>query len=216
MKESLTWLRLLILSLIVGLPAMPATLQASPLDDLLHDIETHSRRIETLRCRFTQERSLAMFQQPIRFHGRLALIRPDRLRWEFLSPVPSVLIFNGDRGLRCTDGSDPVEFNLATDPVMRMVAEQLWTWLKGDYAALRQSYAIKQSGPAAITVTPVDQGTADIIAAIDITFDDATFQPQSVTILEAGGDSTRIDFSDYAFDTRLPEAMFTSCLPREE
>ncbi len=196
---------------ILLLPSSPALTKDLSLEELLLDIRKKSSALTALSCDFTQERSLALFNKPIVFQGQLALIRPDKLRWEFISPVPSVLIFNGDKGIRCNDNDKPVKFDLANDPVMKMVAEQLWTWLDGDYSRLEKEYAIKKTGDSAILVTPENQKTSNLIKNISIVFDGQNRQPKSVAILEPGGDKTLITFNDYQLSPTLPDTTFTTC-----
>lgn len=189
--------------------------RATELDELMDDIREKSAAINALTCEFTQKRTLALFKKPIVFHGQLALIRPNRLRWEFTAPVPSVLIFDDDRGMRCNDKNEPTKFDLANDPVMRMVAEQLWTWLDGDYSKLQNNYKIEKTGESAISVRPVNKPTSDIIQDIAIVFDRESRQPESVTIREPGGDETFIIFSAYQLSPSIPESTFTECFRRD-
>lgn len=186
----------------------------SSLDSLLDDIKEKSGALSALSCNFTQKRSLALFSKPIEFQGRLFLIRPEKLRWEFLAPVPSVLIFNGDKGMRCNKDSAPEKFVLARDPVMRMVAEQLWTWLDGDYSKLHDKYQIEKTGDSAIQVKPKNS-SSEFIQDISIVFDKVTRQPESVTIKETGGDETSISFFSYQLSPSIPDSTFTQCFPLE-
>ena len=185
------------------------------LDALLLDIQTKSNQFESLTCKFTQERRLSLFNQPVLFHGTLAIIRPDHLRWEFIDPVPSVLIFSGNMGLRCTDNTPPVHFDLASDPIMRMVAEQLWTWLNGNYKKLEDTYTVSLRAPSSLLITPKDHGFAAFIQSIAITFSTESRQPELVEITEPGGDKTIIRFHGFIFNTQLPAATFTQCSSHE-
>ena len=185
------------------------------LDALLLDIQTKSNQFESLTCKFTQERRLSLFNQPVLFHGTLAIIRPDHLRWEFIDPVPSVLIFSGNMGLRCTDNTPPVHFDLASDPIMRMVAEQLWTWLNGNYKKLEDTYTVSLRAPSSLLITPKDHGVAAFIQSIAITFSTESRQPELVEITEPGGDKTIIRFHGFIFNTQLPAATFTQCSSHE-
>ncbi len=185
------------------------------LDALLSDIQNKSNQFQSLTCQFSQERHLSLFSRPVLFKGTLAIIRPDHLRWEFRDPVPSVLIFSGNMGLRCTDNTPPVHFDLASDPIMRMVAEQLWTWLNGNYKKLEDTYAVSLRAPSSLLITPKDQGVAGFIQSIAITFSTESRQPELVEITEPGGDKTIIRFHDFIFNVQLPAATFTQCSSHE-
>ena len=64
------------------------------LSSFIHDVEAKAATVKTLTCTLKQERHLAIFARPVIFRGRMALEKPDKLRWEFTSPIASVLIFH--------------------------------------------------------------------------------------------------------------------------
>lgn len=204
---------LLLLGHVQNTPALAADSKA--LAAFLADVRSQSSQVRSFSCLFVQERHLALFARPVIFHGALFIIRPDHLRWEFTDPVPSVLIFNGNKGIRCNDDAPPVHFDLKSDPIMRMVAYQLWTWLDGDYEKLETMYDLKLHNKYCLVIIPKEQGVVNVIATITITFDEKTMQPEMVEIVEPGGDLTRIRFHDYKLNVSFSEAVFTRCGNRE-
>ena len=60
------------------------------LDGFLRKLEREAATIDSFSCSFTQVRHLAIFPSPVKFSGSLVLVKPDRLRWEFREPIPSV------------------------------------------------------------------------------------------------------------------------------
>ena len=185
--------------------------ESEELQDFLKEIQAASDEVRSFSSGFVQERKLSLFTEPVTFHGSLTVVRPDRLRWEFPSPVPSVLIFSGERGMRCNADAPPVSFDLGSDPIMRSVAEQLWLWLGGDYSRLDVLYRMEKTGPNTLTITPKEEGVAKFISAIAITFNKANRQPEKVEIAEPGGDSTTINFQSYVLNSSTPDILFTVC-----
>lgn len=181
------------------------------LDKLLLLIEQQVATTKTVQGLFQQERHLSIFNKPVIFNGKLYLSRPDNLRWEIVSPIPSVMIFSGDKGLRCSGNVPPEHFNLRSDPVMRMVAEQLWTWADGAYSKLKKEYEISLTGSHKIELRPKDSRMLQAITAISVVFDKKTLQPQVVTILETGGDKMIIRFHDYRLDEPMNPLLFQQC-----
>lgn len=177
----------------------------------LAEIQAASDQVRSFSSEFVQERRLALFAEPVFFKGSLTVVRPDRLRWEFTAPVPSVLIFNGERGIRCNDKAPPVHFDLGADPIMKTVAEQLWLWLGGDYSRLKASYDLVKSGPSALRITPKEQRLSEFISAITITFHRTSRQPEKVEIADPGGDTTILSFQAYVLNSPTPDVLFSLC-----
>lgn len=185
------------------------------LDSFLKNLQNASDQISSFSSEFVQEKHLALFSQPVLFTGKLAIVRPDRLRWEFTSPIPSVLLFNGDQGTRCSDKQQPEHFQLSSDPIMKTVAEQLWLWLGGDYNRLNSLYNLEKEGDSTLTIRPKDSQTSEYITAVSITFDVTSLQPRQVDITEPGGDLTRILFAATVMNGELSENLFSDCLAHE-
>ncbi len=205
----------LILSLIMIAPgsiAAAGEVNQKPLDIFLQQVEQEAEDTQTVQCSFIQERTLTIFAKPVIFKGQMQLSRPDKLRWENIDPIPSSLVFSGSRGLRCNDDAPPVHFDLQTDPVMKMVAEQIWTWADGNYEKLKNTFTITLAGESTIELIPAESGS-HVIKMIRVTFNRETLQPDTVLVLEQGGDSTKIRFFDYELNQPIAEDRFTSCAP---
>lgn len=194
-------------------PAVETGNNVKSLDQLLDAVHQRVNDTRTVQCTFEQERNLSVFAQPIVFQGKMALVRPGKLRWENTAPIPSVLIFNGDEGIRCNDDAKPVRFALDKDPIMKMVAEQIWTWIDSNYQRLRDRYDISLSGPQAIQLMPRSGEFAGIITAVTIEFDAKSLQPRTILIRETSGDTTTIRFSDYRLNEPVKDLLFTTCYP---
>ncbi|MFU8818418.1 MAG: LolA family protein [Desulfurivibrio sp.] len=207
-------IRGLFLLLCFLLPTAPAMAAGEDPTALLRELEATAAQVRNLSSSFTQEKQLALFARPVIFHGTLHLARPDRLRWEFTRPVPSVLIFKGESGLRCAEGQT-TRFDLKSDPIMAMVAHQLWLWLGGDYAKLAAEYQLTLAAPHTLLVEPKNRQVGEFVASVTISFDPDSLQPRQVIIAEPGGDSTTISFHDYQLDTPLDENLFSRCNSRE-
>jgi outer membrane lipoprotein-sorting protein len=186
-------------------PAKPA------LEDFLGRVEQNAAAISSFSCDFMQVRYLTIFPKPVRFAGRLALRKPDQLRWEFVTPLPSVLILNGKNGLKCSEGGPVREFSLDADPVMRLVATQLWAWTSGSYRDLMGDFAFELLPGPVLVFTPRTDGAASFIGKIRVDFDPDFLQPRQVEISEPGGDRTVITFSGYQRNIDLPAPLFTAC-----
>ncbi len=198
--------------LLLFLPANPCQAKnPDPLDQLLESIESKVAVTKTVQASFTQKRFLKIFIKPVTFKGKLVLVRPDKLRWENISPVPSVMIFSGDQGLRCNADSEPVHFDLQTDPIMKMVSQQIWAWADSSYSRLKNSYSISLKEAGVILLKPLEEKTATAIKSIEVRFHEKSLQPEEIIIMEPGNDKTIILFSNYILNQSIKDQSFTSC-----
>lgn len=206
------WARIVVCCIwfLAGFPAQPVLAE-----NLVTRLQSHSKSITSFQASFQQEKILAMFSRPVLFSGRLTIVRPDRLRWEFTRPTISALIFAGDQGLRCDENGQSASFDLRSDPVMRVVAEQLWLWLGGDYSRLNEKYELVEQDASTLQVFPRQSGVKEYIEQVTIRFDPTLLQPELVEIHEAGGDRTRIHFSSYTVNGQYPQKLFTGCTPND-
>ncbi|CAG36574.1 outer membrane lipoprotein carrier protein LolA [Desulfotalea psychrophila] len=206
-------LKKIILTLFFCLVAsMALASEEEELNTFLHKIQQTSRQAEAFSTDFIQEKHLAMLNKPVIFRGHLSLIRPDKLRWQFTSPLPSALIFNGEQGMRCDSEGEATPFLLSSDPVMRVVAEQLWNWLGGDYLKLSKLYRLSKMEPASLVIHFDKEGAiSKILSRVTIRFNEKSLQPEQVKIVERGGDFTRIFFKNPQLNIPLADDLFSRC-----
>ena len=202
---------ILLVSVLLLLTVQPAL--AESLNDFLTKVEAKAAGTRAFACDFRQERRLAIFAKPVVFSGKLYLSRPDQLRWEFTTPIASLLILDGKTGRRCGEGSPASEFNLERDPVMRLVAGQLRTWTNGNYRDLLGDFVLELGAGPSLILKPRQKGLASFLNRIVVAFDPDSLQPVRVEIHEEGGDRTVISFSAYRLNPALAPELFSACRP---
>lgn len=178
---------------------------------VLDEIQRHTAAVETISCTFTQEKHLSMFATDMRSTGRFAFHKPDKLRWEYLSPALEGFAVNGDRAVRWTaDQTDRRAFSLDDDPVMRVVARQLAAWATFDLHWLRKEYTLELETPAPVTLrlTPRRPEVAALLRFLRIEFSDTKDTVRLIELHEHGDDLTRILFSAVETNTTLDPGLF--------
>ncbi|BCR03187.1 cell envelope biogenesis protein LolA [Desulfuromonas versatilis] len=203
MKARIVLFLLLLLWLPAGAPA------ASP-DAVLGRIQQLAAGVETLASDFSQEKYLSVFQDVLPASGRFYYRKPDRLRWEMTAPVSSGFVLNGEQGRRWQQaGSAGERFDIAREPVMKIVAEQLLAWTRADFDRLRKEYRItlEKEDPVQLRLDP--QGAAaGFLDHLLIRFAPSGKHVQQVEVHEQGGDYTRIVFHDTVVNGPLAEDLF--------
>ena len=99
--------------------------------------------LTSVKSTFVQTTRIPMFESPVVSQGAFAFARPDRLRWEYTSPIREGFVLNGRTGFRWdSDPSNRTPFNAGSDPVAAIIAKQLITWITLDLDLIRKAYDI--------------------------------------------------------------------------
>ena len=79
-------------------------LSSTQCDDLKTTLINTVASIQTMHCRFVQQKTMTMLTEPIVSEGILYYAVPDKMRWEYTSPYQFALIVNGKQTIRIKDG----------------------------------------------------------------------------------------------------------------
>ena len=198
------------LSLLLLLPGIGLA-ETVELQPLLNELKVAAAHTETIKSRFVQEKNLAIFAEKLLSQGNFVYQKPDRLRWELLSPVASGFVLQGSKGERWNSLSqERGHFSVDNDPIMGMIAQQLLAWARVDVDWLQKRYQMEviATQPISLRLTPNDQGEAGFIDYLQILFSDDRRHIAEVLMMEQGGDSTLLRFTDVQVNSELPGEAF--------
>lgn len=167
--------------------------------------------IRTITGSFFQERRLAMLREPVVSTGRFYCEKPDKLRWELITPEPSGFLVNGSsaKQWKGKEGASDT-FDVKKNPVIRLIVEQIFAWTSADIKWIEQRYDITvlKDDPIALRLSPREPGEKRYIDHILISFEADMNYVHTVDILEKGDDSTRIVFSNMVINGQLQKGLF--------
>jgi outer membrane lipoprotein-sorting protein len=179
---------------------------------LLAKIDAASRETHTLSAEFTQKNRMKLFKQELSAKGHLLFHAPRQIRWEYLSPDPSVLVLDGNKAQMRSPGAPPQVFDLDKDATMRAVFDQLLTFVGGGSVAdAKAAYDLDAQGkpgaPVLVLTPKADAAVGKTFARIELGFDDQT-QVRSIHLVERNGDEKDISFSRVVRNGALPPRAF--------
>lgn len=191
----------------------PCLAEQTDISKLLAELKSAAAETEALSSRFVQEKNLSIFSEKLRSQGRFVFQRPDRLRWELLTPVASGFVLQGAEGERWNSLSrEKSRFSVESDPIMGMIAQQLLAWARVDIDWLETRYQLELQScePVSLRLYPRDPGEADFIDYLQIRFASDRRHVAEVLMVEKEGDSTLLTFSDVKINTELPADTFVA------
>ena len=169
-----------------------------------------SAAVKTLRARFVQEKHLTIVRDVLRSSGTFFLDKDGGVAWHVTEPEPMRIVitkagvFAG--GKKVVGGPGGAAQNASFSPLPMLDG------LNGIFAGLSESTAehfhVTLLGEDQVRLEPKAQALAGWVSAIEITLGGEARMPVAVRLVEPGGDSTDIRFTDVAINPSLADATF--------
>ena len=176
--------------------------------DSWEQLREQAGQIETISAGFIQEKHLRILTKPLVSKGIFYYQAPRSLRWEYKSPVGSILLMHQGKIRRYIEGSRGLsEDQGAGLQAMQSVLQEITRWLKGDFGNNPMfSASLKREGK--IVLTPKEKAFASIIKKIELILSDRPGVIESVTIYEGKDSFTKIEFQDVRVNKPLEDSLF--------
>jgi len=201
-----TWVKILCLcsAVVVGIVA-PVPVHSQGWASLKESF----RKIQSVKAEFLQERRLQILKEPLISEGRFFFLASGALRWEYLTPLRSVMLQKGDRVqlYHFSEGAWKQDMAQGVE-ARRMVLTEMSQWLQGRFEESRVfTHSYSPGPPGRIFLTP-GEGINKFVLGIEIVLSDRPGVIDRVEITEPGGSSTRIVFRNVEINASLPSKLF--------
>ena len=166
--------------------------------------------IQSIKADFTQKKNMSILARPLISKGRLYYQRPSSLRWEYTSPVQSVLLMHRGSLRRYIKGSKGfTEDSTAQVQSMAVVLDEITSWLGGEFNQNPDFVvSLKQGTPTRIILTPKNEAMKKIISTIELSLSQRPGVIDRVIISEGASSNTVIDFTSIKINTAINESQF--------
>ncbi|MCP4895912.1 MAG: outer membrane lipoprotein carrier protein LolA [bacterium] len=199
--------------------AAPNDAVASSLDSLKGGEKVHAlidavveqqRSLEGLSSRFVLLKSSDLLLEPIESRGSFSFMAPDRVRWDYSSPEPMVVVFADDTMTTFQPEQSRAEMVKISGRQRKFVrilagAQPL------DQLTSQFSVALSDPGAPAnyrLTMRPTHSVLKKKFRSVVIEVDRTLLLPVVVEYHEVDGDSTRYEFLDLKLNPVLADSIF--------
>ena len=181
---------------------------AAPAQDWT-SLKKASRNIRSVKAEFLQKRTLQILTKPLLSEGRLFFYAPDSLRWEYLSPLRSVMLQKGStlQVYNFSEGVWKPEITQAVE-ARRMVLAEISQWFQGRFDESKAFKHLYSPGPPARVILVPGEGINRFIQRIEIVLSARPGVIDRVEIEEPGGSRTSIEFKNVEIDSSFPSEVF--------
>ncbi|MFZ7126066.1 MAG: outer membrane lipoprotein carrier protein LolA [Desulfobacterales bacterium] len=176
--------------------------------DTFEGIRSAAGRVQSLQSDFVQTKEMTILARPLVAKGRIYFRKPGSLRWEYHSPVESVLLMhNGSshRYIRNPEGEfEPDPGNLQA---MDFVMQEISQWMDGRFDT-NGAFNAELGPDGRIVLTPAGEALTAFIQRIELAMADQPGILKEVVIVESDRSLTRLTFLDPRLNLPLDDTVF--------
>lgn len=166
-------------------------------------------RLRSVQAAFVQEKHLKILVKPLVSTGTFAFQTPHSMRWEYRSPVRSLLLMHGGRIRKLIERDGRLEpDNGAGVEAMQVVFEDLGRWLDGRFED-NPMFAAARPDARTVVLTPKEEGLRAMISRIELHLGEQEGVMERVIIVEGEAGATELRFTDAVVNREIPASVFT-------
>ncbi|MCP4135320.1 MAG: outer membrane lipoprotein carrier protein LolA [bacterium] len=175
------------------------------------EIKTSAAAIKSIKSDFTQEKHMKILSRPLISKGRFYYSNPASLRWEYNSPIKSILLMKEGSIKRYIKGRKGyVRDSSANLQAMRIVLQEITLWLKGEFKGNPDFKTVLNKGlNTKIILTPKKKALSNIIKRIELRLSEKPGIIQSVTIYENRNSYTILKFKNVKLNKKIDDSIFS-------
>ena len=166
--------------------------------------------MQTLQCRFVQEKTSTMLAEPSVAEGTMHYASPDRMRWDYTSPYAFALVVNGDHSIKVTEGkAEKLEGN--SSRMYQGIVSIIMGSASGKKLFDTSVFDVVLYDEDAYwraEMTPKRRDMKRMFSQLVFRFDKKAKGISRVEFKEAGGDITSIRFEDIKLNEVIGEKVF--------
>ncbi|MDP2645209.1 MAG: outer membrane lipoprotein carrier protein LolA [Desulfobacterales bacterium] len=176
--------------------------------DTWDDIKAGAGKVTSISAEFTQEKHLKILVRPLISKGVLYFQAPHSLRWEYRSPIQSILLSHNGKTKRYIRNAGKVTEDAGTSlPALQVVLHEITRWLNGRFDENPAFIPHVETGRK-IVLTPKEQNYARMIQRIELFLSDRPGIVKSVVIYEDENSFTKIEFENVVLNPPLLDTLF--------
>ena len=178
--------------------------------ELIKQLTQTAASMQTMQCRFVQEKAMAMLAEPSIAEGTMLFAAPDKMRWEYTKPYASALIVNGDHIIKVTEGKAEI-LDAQSNRMYQGMISLIMGSASGKKLFDTSAFDVAlydDNGFWRAEMTPKRREMKRMFSQLVFLFDKQTRGIRRVEFVEAGGDVTSIRFEEIKIDEAIEDRLF--------
>ncbi len=179
-------------------------------DQFKKDFAAQNAKLTSVKSLFVQEKTLTMLTEKIVSKGEFWFKRSDKIRIEYKTPYNYLMIINGDQMIT-KDNQKESHVNTSSNKLFKQVNRIIIDCVQGTILN-NKDFLVKifqSQTEFQLQLTPQAKTIKEFFQTITITLDKKDYSVSDLLLLEQGGDTTLMRFSNKQLNIPIDDAVFT-------
>lgn len=188
----------------------PGPLSQAKIIEIKQKVREMAMKTTTIESDFIQVKEMSVMAERIISKGKFLFKKEKKLRWEYLTPFPYLIIINQDQML-VRDENRENKINLQSSRVFREVNNIIMGAVQGtllDDAKNFSSEITEAQGRILCKLTPLNAKIKESLGEVWLYFNKIDFSVDQLEMRETSGDYTRISFLEKKINQTIPDEKF--------
>jgi outer membrane lipoprotein-sorting protein len=215
LKPMKTDFRCILLIAAMGIAfSAPAQVPATPMKDIPGfkvKLAEMSEEIKTIESDFVQEKSLSVLSNKIISRGHFCFKKENNIRWEYLQPYRYLIIISNNK-IYINDDQNQKQYDMQSNKMFQEMNKFISGCIQGDILKNEQDYKIGYYEDAKsyyVNLIPSSEKMRQMLQEVRIWFNHNDLTVTRITMMEPGGDYTKIEFTNKQLNTDIPLERFS-------
>jgi outer membrane lipoprotein-sorting protein len=174
-------------------------------------LETLSDKVNTIESDFVQEKNLSVLANKIISKGHFCYKKENNIRWEYLQPYRYLIIISNGK-IFIKEDQHQNQYDIQSNRMFQEMNKFISGCIQGDILKNEQEYQagyFEDERNYFVTLMPRSEAMRKMLNEVQIWFDKNDLTVSRITMMEAGGDYTKIDFTHKLLNTTIPIEKFS-------
>lgn len=209
------YIRLLhiIASVLIGVNIM-AQVPKSPMKDVAafrQNLMTMSAKVKTIESDFIQEKNLSILSNKVVSKGHFCYRKENNIRWEYLQPYKYLIIIS-DGKIFIKEEQGQKQYDIQSNKMFQEMNKFISGCIQGDILRNDKEYTItyfEDDKNYFVSLVPKSEAMRKMLNEVQIWFNREDFTVSRISMVEQGGDYTKIEFLNKKLNTDIPIEKFS-------
>ncbi|MFC1856839.1 outer membrane lipoprotein carrier protein LolA [Thermodesulfobacteriota bacterium] len=176
--------------------------------DTWDGIKEAAKKVSSVSAEFVQEKHLEILVRPFVSKGVFYFQAPNSLRWEYRSPIESILLMHDGKTRRYIKRNGEIAEDAGVHlQSMQVVLRDITRWLNGRFDE-NPAFSASIESDRKIVLRPKEKSLATMIQRIELILSDRPGIIEAVMIYEGENSYTRFEFRNVILNQVLQDSIF--------